>query len=126
MAEHLPRCIELARVCYNHPDPAICAVASENCWYGVVSLYDGESGAGGRNRFDSESKPRANTYWSETLIFIVTAPCELDDICYPQAAMLEKYLNTDLVWDALRVSSAVQNYSMFSAAVATAFTLTNV
>jgi len=57
---------------------------------------------------------------------LVTAPCELDDICYPQAAMLEKYLNSKFVWDALRVPSEVQNYSMFSGAVATAFTLTNV
>jgi len=40
--------------------------------------------------------------------------------------MLEKYLNSDFVWSALHVPSAVQNYSMFSGAVAIAFTLTNV
>jgi len=57
---------------------------------------------------------------------LVTAPCELDEICYPQAAMLEKYLNSDFVWDALRVPSNVQNYSMFSGAVNMAFILTNV
>lgn len=59
MAEHLPRCMELSRVCYEHPDPDICAVASTVCWNGVISLYDSESGAGGRNRYDSKFESMA-------------------------------------------------------------------
>ena len=54
MATNLPRCMSVAKTCYDRPDPAICAAASEVCWDGVVKWYDGESGAGGRNRFDSK------------------------------------------------------------------------
>lgn len=54
MAANLPRCLDVANVCYEHPDPAICAAASTVCWYGVISYYDSESAAGGRNRFDSQ------------------------------------------------------------------------
>jgi cathepsin A (carboxypeptidase C) len=53
MATNLPRCIDVAKTCYDHPDPAICSAASEVCWDGVIKYYDGESYAGGRNRFDS-------------------------------------------------------------------------
>jgi cathepsin A (carboxypeptidase C) len=55
MASNLPRCLDVAKTCYDHPDPAICAAASTVCWDGVISLYDSESYAGGRNRFDSKS-----------------------------------------------------------------------
>jgi cathepsin A (carboxypeptidase C) len=54
MSDNMARCIEVLAVCYNHADPAICSAASMVCWYGVVSYYDGESGKGGRNRFDSK------------------------------------------------------------------------
>ena len=54
MADNMSRCIEGQTVCYNHPDPAICNAVAEICWNGVVSWYDGESGKGGRNRFDSK------------------------------------------------------------------------
>lgn len=53
MAANMPRCLDLARVCYAHPDPAICAAAEKVCNDGVINWYDGESGPGGRNRFDS-------------------------------------------------------------------------
>lgn len=53
MAANLPRCMDVARTCYKHPDAAICAAASAVCRHGVIDYYDGESGAGGRNRFDS-------------------------------------------------------------------------
>ena len=55
MATNLPRCLEVAKVCYDHPDPAICAAASTVCMTGVINFYDGESYAGGRNRFDSNT-----------------------------------------------------------------------
>lgn len=54
MAENLPRCVEVSKVCYNSPDPAICAAAESVCWDGVIKYYDAESYKGGRNRFDSE------------------------------------------------------------------------
>jgi cathepsin A (carboxypeptidase C) len=108
MSANLPRCLDLARVCYDHPDPAICAVASTVCWFGVIEHYDGESGAGGRNRFD------------------ITHPCEtLDDMCYPQISRIEEYLNLPWVWESLNVPKAVHNYSVFSEGVANAFELTN-
>ncbi|EWZ33243.1 hypothetical protein FOCG_15578 [Fusarium oxysporum f. sp. radicis-lycopersici 26381] len=107
MAANLPRCLDLARVCYEHPDHAICSAAWKVCWDGVISWYDDESGAGGnRNRFD------------------ITAPCEShDDMCYKEAALIEKYLNSPKVFDALGVPSAVTNYSIASEDVAIAFTL---
>lgn len=53
IAANLPRCVDVMKTCYEHSDPAICTAAESVCWDGVVHLYDGESGAGGRNRFDS-------------------------------------------------------------------------
>ncbi|KAK2668727.1 Peptidase S10, serine carboxypeptidase [Fusarium oxysporum f. sp. vasinfectum] len=107
MAANLPRCLDLARVCYEHPDHAICGAAGKVCWDGVISWYDGESGAGGnRNRFD------------------ITRPCESgDDLCYKEAGLIEKYLNTPKVFDALGVPSAVTNYSIYAMDVEVAFSL---
>lgn len=108
MATHLPRCLDLARVCYNHPDPAICLAGEEVCWNGVIVHYDGESGPGGRNRFD------------------ITHPCETgDDLCYPEIPRIGEYLNLPWVYEALHVPKAVGNYSIFSEEVAIAFSLTN-
>ncbi|KAF2866359.1 Alpha/Beta hydrolase protein [Massariosphaeria phaeospora] len=108
MATNLPRCMDLARVCYNHPDPAICAIASTICWKGVIEHYDGESGAGGRNRFD------------------ITHPCTTkDDLCYPEIPKIQAYLNLPWVWEALAVPRAVGNYSIISDAIALAFERTN-
>jgi cathepsin A (carboxypeptidase C) len=108
MATHLPRCMELSRVCYSHPDPAICQAAETVCWNGVIVHYDGESGEGGRNRFD------------------ITHPCETrDDLCYPEITRIGEYLNLPWVYEALHVPKAVGNYSVFSDEVAIAFSLTN-
>jgi cathepsin A (carboxypeptidase C) len=54
MAANLPRCMDVLRTCYERPDPAICSAANMVCWDGVIVHYDGESGKGGRNRFDSK------------------------------------------------------------------------
>lgn len=110
MAEHLPRCAELVKVCYNHPDPAICLVADEVCWRGVVQWYDGESGKGGRNRFD------------------ITAPCEIDDFCYPSTNDIQHYMNLPHVQRALHIEPsmpAYRNYTVASRAVGRAFGVTN-
>jgi cathepsin A (carboxypeptidase C) len=108
MAANLPRCMDVGRVCYSHPDQAICATAAGICWYGVLELYDGESGKGGRNRFD------------------ITHGCPSgDDLCYPESALIGDYLNTKKVWKALRVPAAVKNFSVISWDVNRAFETTN-
>ncbi len=106
MAANLPRCQKLRRICYSNPDPAICAAAEEFCWDGVVVHYDGESYAGGRNRFD------------------ITAPCVVDDVCYAEVTAIQAYLNLKTVRAALGVPASVGNYSVISDAVSQAFDLT--
>ena len=54
MAAKMPRCINVAEVCYRNSDPAICHAASRVCYESIVGMYDDESGKGSRNRFDSE------------------------------------------------------------------------
>jgi len=107
MASNLPRCMELAKVCYSHPDPAICNAAGKICWDGVIVHYDGESGKGGRNRFD------------------ITAPCDLDNFCYPETLLIQDYLNTPRIFKALGVPSAIVNFSISSWEVSRAFASTN-
>ena len=100
--------MDLLKVCYDHPDAAICLAAESVCWHGVMEHYDGESGAGGRNRFD------------------ITKPCETKDgLCYPEIRKIEQYLNLPWVWEALGVPKAVGNYSALSMDVAMAFQVTN-
>ncbi|KAL5385770.1 hypothetical protein DPSP01_004552 [Paraphaeosphaeria sporulosa] len=108
MASNLPRCLDLARLCYAHPDPAICAAGSTVCWDGVIKYYDGESGEGGdRNRFD------------------ISTPCKSgDDLCYLEAQWIEEYLNRPEVFEALHVPKAVANYSIYNMNVEYAFELT--
>jgi cathepsin A (carboxypeptidase C) len=99
--------MELASLCYNHPDPAICLAAEEVCMNGVIIHYDGESGAGGRNRFD------------------IVHDCETrDDLCYPEIQGIQNYLNLPSVWEALHVPKAAGNYSVMSMDIAYAFALT--
>ena len=54
IASNLPRCIEVIETCIERPDIAICGAAAQVCWDGILAYYDGESGKGGRNRFDSK------------------------------------------------------------------------
>ena len=104
MAANLPRCMNVARACFSHPDPAICQAAGEVCWEGVIKWYDAESHAGGRNRFD------------------ITAPCVIDDFCYKSTEMIAKYLNLPRVFDALDVPRKhVKNFTVSSDEVALAF-----
>lgn len=111
MAEHLPRCLSVAKTCYAHPDPAICAAASTVCILGVVNWYDSESGKGGRNRFD------------------ITAPCEIDDFCYKNTEYVQSYLNLPAVQAALHIEKNMPayggNYTVGNWAVAEAFQRTN-
>ncbi|KAF2709095.1 carboxypeptidase Y precursor [Pleomassaria siparia CBS 279.74] len=110
MAANLPRCMDLSKVCYSHPDPAICHAAETVCWNGVIVHYDGESGdAGGdRNRFD------------------ISHDCATkDDLCYVEIPLIEKYLNLPWVFEALGVPSAITNYSIVSSEISDAFELTN-
>ncbi|PVI03174.1 alpha/beta-hydrolase [Periconia macrospinosa] len=110
IASNTPRCIELSRICYQHPDPAICQGAEQVCWEGVIEHYDGESGSTWphRNRFD------------------ITAPCKThDDLCYEEARRINEYLNLPWVFEALAVPSAVNNYSIYNMEVERAFSLAN-
>ena len=110
MADNLPRCTELLKVCYSHPDPAICQGAEAICWYGVIQWYDGESGKGGRNRFD------------------ITAPCDIDDFCYKSTIDVQDYLNLPHVQRALHIEPSMPsygNYTIASTAVGRAFQSSN-
>jgi cathepsin A (carboxypeptidase C) len=107
MAANLPRCMDLARVCYQYPDPAICTAAEEVCWYGVIVHYDGESRKGGRNRFD------------------ITVPCEDEITCYKNTVFIEKYLNLPEVFSALGVPPAIKKYRMISEKISRSFGTTN-
>ncbi|TVY78363.1 Carboxypeptidase Y-like protein, partial [Lachnellula suecica] len=107
MATNLPRCLSVAQTCYENPDPAICQAASSVCWEGVIKYYDGESYAGGRNRFD------------------ITAPCDIDDVCYANTALIQDYLNLPSSFSALSVPSAVKNFSVVSEEIERAFQLTS-
>jgi cathepsin A (carboxypeptidase C) len=108
MAEHLPRCMNLARICYKHPDFDICEAATKVCWHGVIKHYDGESGGhGGRDRFD------------------ISHTCETsNDDCYKEISLIQTYLNLPHVYEALGVPKAVGNYSIYSMAIEHAFDLT--
>jgi cathepsin A (carboxypeptidase C) len=107
MATNLPRCMELTQVCYDHPDPAICIAAETVCNEGVIEYYDGESGEGGRNRYD------------------ITDGCETkDEMCYPEIQRIQKYLNLPSVWEALNVPKAVGKYSILSLNITWAFAMT--
>ncbi|KAK6583864.1 hypothetical protein PZA11_003594 [Diplocarpon coronariae] len=106
MATNLPRCLEVAQTCYDHPDPAICAAAAQVCWDGVIKHYDGESYDGGRNRFD------------------ITAPC-ISEACYPNTFLIQDYLNQPSSFAALGVPHTLANFTVFSEAVEHAFELTD-
>jgi cathepsin A (carboxypeptidase C) len=109
MAANLPRCMDLAKVCYNHPDPSICNAANEVCWDGVIVHYDGESGSlnGSRNRFD------------------ITEPCMTKDgLCYLEPQRMQDYLNLPWVFEALGVPKNFGNYSVVSMDIAWSFALT--
>jgi cathepsin A (carboxypeptidase C) len=100
--------MNLAKVCYNHPDFDICQAAEKVCWEGVIEHYDGESGGvGGRNRFD------------------ITNPCVVEDeLCYAEIPRINEYLNLPWVFEALGVPKAIGNYSVISEAIAFAFAMT--
>ncbi len=97
--------MDLAQVCNNHPDPAICDAARDVCWNGVINHYDDDPD---RNRFD------------------ITQPCETkDEFCYVEIPKIEKYLNLPWVWEVLGVPKAVGNYTLYSENIESAFLLNN-
>ncbi|KAJ5742693.1 uncharacterized protein N7511_011094 [Penicillium nucicola] len=106
MATNMPRCMDVAETCIRNPDTDICYTASSICMDGVISWYDGESGKGGRNRFD------------------ITAECVVDDFCYKQSENIQQYLNSAPVWNALSPSDGLKEYQMQSDAIAKSFNTT--
>ncbi|KAF7594750.1 hypothetical protein BBP40_008457 [Aspergillus hancockii] len=107
MAANMPRCMDVADTCIRNPDPAVCHAAESVCYEGVVGWYDDESGKGGRNRFD------------------ITAPCDVDDVCYVKATDIEQYLNTPTVWDALLPPKQIKKYTIVSDSIAGRFAATS-
>ncbi|KZF18844.1 alpha/beta-hydrolase [Xylona heveae TC161] len=107
MAANMPRCMDVAEICVKNPDPAVCHAALSVCYEGVVGWYDDEAGKGGRNRFD------------------ITAPCEIDEMCYIQAARIEQYLNSPAVWDALSPPKQIKEYKFVADSVIHAFDKTS-
>jgi cathepsin A (carboxypeptidase C) len=51
----------------------------------------------------------------------VTAPCEIDEMCYIQAARIEQYLNTPAVWGTLQPPEQIKEYKFVSQPVIDAF-----
>ncbi|KAA8646896.1 putative carboxypeptidase Y [Aspergillus tanneri] len=107
MAANMPRCMDVYETCVNNPDPAICHAALAVCYDGILGWYENESHAGGRNRFD------------------ITAPCEVDEVCYAQAARVEQYLNSPAVWDALLPPKQIKEFQLEAASVVRAFDSTS-
>ncbi|RJE25206.1 Carboxypeptidase Y [Aspergillus sclerotialis] len=103
IAANMPRCMDVYDTCQRNPDPVICHAAEAFCFENIIGWYDNESHKGGRNRFD------------------ITAPCEVDEICYIQASRMEEYLNSPAVWNALAPPKQVKKYKLDSEAVARAF-----
>lgn len=58
------------------------------------------------------------------ICFAVTAPCDIDEFCYANTALIQDYLNMKHVWKALGVPSQVQKFVVGSEAVAEAFSRT--
>jgi carboxypeptidase C (cathepsin A) len=76
----------------------------------VLVWYDGESGKGRRNRFDT------------------TAACDTDDFCYNSTNDVQHYLNLPHIPRALHIDPSMpsyRNYSIASTAVGQAFQISN-
>jgi cathepsin A (carboxypeptidase C) len=56
---------------------------------------------------------------------IVTAPCEMDSICYIEAARIDEYLNTPAVWSALSPPKQITKYSIISEDISKSFETTS-
>lgn len=54
----------------------------------------------------------------------VTAPCEIEEMCYVQAARTEQYLNSAAVWAALAPPPEVRSFQMESEVVYESFSRT--
>ncbi|CAG8107756.1 unnamed protein product [Penicillium salamii] len=106
MAANMPRCMEVAKTCIGNPDVAICKAAHDVCYDDIAGWYENESGKGGRNRFD------------------ITAPCEIDELCYRKADYIGQYLNSPSVWNALSPPDEVKEFKLESSAVVGAFDTT--
>jgi cathepsin A (carboxypeptidase C) len=55
----------------------------------------------------------------------VTAPCDIDDFCYANTALIEEYLNLNSSFAALNPPKVIKKFSVASYAVADAFEITN-
>lgn len=122
MASNMPRCMDVADTCIQHPDTSICQAAASVCYEGVTGFYENETGKGGRNRFDSMKASSGSLVFEINMKrFLVIASCEIDDLCYSKAAHVEQYLNSAKVWGALLPPKELKNYRLESGVVRDAF-----
>jgi len=103
LAANMPRCMDVLKTCDAYPDPALCGAAETVCMDEVAGYYEREIGIGGRNPYD------------------ITAPCDLDVLCYDGIAQIVDYLNLESSFQALGVPPSIQNYSIYSWDVEEAF-----
>jgi cathepsin A (carboxypeptidase C) len=103
IAANLPRCMHLAKICYDNPDPAICLAVDEVCRNGVLKHFDQEGYEGGRNIYD------------------ITKPCEIFGFCYLKIDRIERYLNQKHIWKELGVPYEIDNFNLSSPDVLWAF-----
>jgi cathepsin A (carboxypeptidase C) len=117
--------MEVYDICINSPDPDICRAASTVCYDGIVGFYEDESShKGGRNRFDSEQIPNVIFPTLTDSYPPVTAPCDVDELCYQKSAYIKNYLNSPAVWEAISPPEQVKEYNLESDNVIAAFKTT--
>lgn len=54
-------------------------------------------------------------------LMIVTAPCEVDEMCYIEAVRIQQYLNSKVLWDALSPPKQIKKYKLAAGSVILAF-----
>jgi cathepsin A (carboxypeptidase C) len=108
IASNLPHCMAVVQTCYDHPDIAICEAANAVCRDRVIKWYDDEASfVGGRSRFD------------------ITASCKMNNFCYLEAALIQRYFNLNTTFAALGVPSSIEEFEIYSKSVSGAFDNTN-
>ncbi|KAK7227605.1 hypothetical protein V2G26_015608 [Clonostachys chloroleuca] len=96
ISEALPRCVYLHEACYEYPDPILCHAADSFCSSEIRALFDDETGEGGRDPFD------------------VTRTCEVEQLCYTAVLDIERYMNTNVVRQTLKIPKDIGNFTILN------------
>jgi len=51
----------------------------------------------------------------------VTAPCEIEEVCYIEADRIQHYLNSKVIWDAISPPKQIKKYELVSESVVLSF-----